>query len=82
MLKVIDVDYLGEYKLHLIFNNNTNGWVDLQNILTFPVYAGLKDRQQFMQFGLVNGTIQWANGADLAPEYLQTILHTEASKAA
>ncbi len=82
MLKVIDIDYLGDYKLHLIFNDQTSGWVDLQDILHYPAYQSLKEKSNFIQYALVNGTIEWYNGADLAPEFLLSILHKEESQAA
>jgi hypothetical protein len=43
--------------------------VDLTPLLAYPAFVDLKDKQQFIQFGL-DDTIFWANGADIAPEYL------------
>ena len=54
MLKVTDVEYMGNYALLCRFNNGLQRYVD---------------KEQFRQFGL-DGTIFWANGADIAPEYL------------
>ena len=33
----------------------------------------LLDRDKFTQYGLTGYTIEWANGADLAPEFLHDI---------
>ena len=38
-------------------------------LLKYPAYWELKDKSNFEQFGL-DETIFWANGADIAPEYL------------
>ena len=35
----------------------------------FPAYKELKDESEFIRYG-VDGTVFWANGADIAPEYL------------
>ena len=43
--------------------------VDLTDLLDYPAFQELRDPEQFIQFGLDN-TIFWANGADIAPEYL------------
>ena len=43
MLRITDVDYLGDYKC------------------------------KFIQYGLTRETIEWANGADFAPEFLYDI---------
>ena len=69
MLKVTDVDYLGKYTLLCTFSTGEKKKVDLTPLLQYPAFEELKDEKQFIQFGL-DGTIFWANGADIAPEYL------------
>ena len=69
MLKVIDVEYMGNYALLCKFNNGLQRYVDMEPLLKYPMYAELKDKEQFRKFGL-DGTVFWANGADIAPEYL------------
>jgi hypothetical protein len=69
LLTITDVEYLGEYMLLCSFNNGQRRKVDLTPLLVYPAFADLKDKQQFIQFGL-DGTIFWSNGADIAPEYL------------
>ena len=73
MLRVIDVDYMGDYKLLVTFNDNRRKLVDLHPYLTGEVFGELLDKSMFVQFGLSRVTIEWANGADLAPEFLDDI---------
>lgn len=69
MLRVTDVEYMGGYMLLCTFSTGEKKTVDLSPLLQFPAFEDLKDEQNFVQFGL-DGTIFWANGADIAPEYL------------
>ena len=69
LLTITDVEYLGEYELLCSFSNGERRKVDLAPLLVYPAFVELKDKQQFVQFGL-DDTIFWANGADIAPEYL------------
>ena len=70
MLRVTDVDYQGDYRLALTFNDGVHKQIDLQPYLTGEVFGELLDKQQFIQYALTPITIEWANGADLAPEFL------------
>ena len=38
-------------------------------LLNYPAYAELKDEKEFERYG-VDGMVFWANGADIAPEFL------------
>lgn len=69
MLRVTDVEYKGGYILLCTFSTGEKKTVDLTPLLKFPAFEELKDEKMFIQFGL-DGTIFWANGADIAPEYL------------
>lgn len=69
LLTITDVEYLGDYSLLCSFNNGQRRKVDLTPLLAYPAYADLRDKGNFIQFGL-DHTIFWANGADIAPEYL------------
>ena len=73
MLKVTDVDYVKDYTLLLTFNDGVRKECDLRPYLTGEVFGELLDRNKFVQFGLTKYTIEWANGADLAPEFLYDI---------
>lgn len=69
ILQVTNVEYIGDYSLICTFNNGEKRKVDLTPLLEYPAYEELKDKSKFEQFGL-DETIFWANGADIAPEYL------------
>lgn len=73
MLRVQDVDYQGDYRLALTFNDGIRKVVDLEPHLKGEVFGALRDKEQFIQYALTPITIEWANGADLAPEYLYEI---------
>ena len=70
MLRVKDVDYQGDYRLALTFSDGVRKVVDLEPHLTGEVFGALRDKEQFIQYALTPVTIEWANGADFAPEYL------------
>lgn len=73
MLRVIDVDYIKDYELLLRFSDGAIKKVDLRPYLTGEVFGELLDLNKFIQYGLTHTTIEWANGADLAPEFLYKI---------
>ncbi len=81
MLRVIDVDYIKDYELLLTFSDGCRRKVDLKPYLTGDVFGELLDKGKFIQYGLTRTTIEWANGADLAPEFLYEI-GTEALESA
>ncbi|MFN8455680.1 MAG: DUF2442 domain-containing protein [Anaerolineae bacterium] len=72
-LHVTAVEYLGDYKLKLKFNNGAAGVVDLERELYGEVFEPLRDKNLFRQVFLTSQTIEWPNGADFAPEFLLEI---------
>jgi len=69
ILSVKQVKHLGAYVMLCTFSTGVVKEVDLSPLLDYPAFKELKDESQFKQFGL-DGTIFWANGADIAPEWL------------
>jgi len=68
----------------LRFNNGAAGEVDLADELYGEVFAPLRDPELFAtatQHPLMR-TVAWANGADLAPEYLFELMSRQAQNAA
>ncbi len=62
-----------DFRLDVIFVDGTRGEVDLGNFLNDPntngtVFERLRDPSVFAQVRVVMGAVQWANGADLAPD--------------
>lgn len=84
ILHTTEVTPLPGYRLHLRFNNGEAGEVDLSNELDGEVFEPLRDPVQFataMQHPVMK-TVAWANGADLAPEFLIELLHKQEQRAA
>lgn len=73
MLMLRVVDYIKGYELLVTFSDGNKKIVDLLPYLTGEVFGELLDRDKFIQYGLTRVTIEWANGADLAPEFLYEI---------
>ncbi|MFR1667667.1 MAG: DUF2442 domain-containing protein [Alistipes sp.] len=73
ILTVEDVEYVKDYILRILFSNGVTKQVDVLPLLNGAVFEPLKDKNNFIQFGLTGGTIEWYNGADFAPEYLYKI---------
>ena len=69
-LEVIKAEYLRGYRIKLWFNNQVVKVVDLANSLNGEVFQPLKDIDFFKRFTIKFNTIEWENGADIAPEYL------------
>lgn len=69
MLQVTAAEYLGNHTLLCTFSTGERRKVDLTPLLEYPAYEELKDENEFIRYG-IDGTVFWANGADIAPEYL------------
>src|SRR3972149_7886335 len=67
---VVRADYRGGFRIHLTFNDNSEGTVDFQQWLDGPVSEPLKNVDYFGRFFLDGGAVVWPNGADIAPETL------------
>jgi hypothetical protein len=67
---VIRATYAGGFRIRLVFQDNLEGIVDLEDWLEGPIFEPLKDRAYFQQFFVDGGTVAWPNGADVAPETL------------
>lgn len=73
MLEVIEARYVSDYTLWLLFNDGTEGNVDLEDSLWGPVFEPLKEPDAFRKVSVspVLHTIAWPNDADFAPEHLK-----------
>ncbi len=72
-LKISNASYVGDYKIHLLFNNNYSGVVDLKAVIFSDkreIFKKLRDIEFFKSFTKNRWTVEWANGLDLAPEFL------------
>lgn len=75
ILHVTSVRYMGDYRLRLEFNNGRIKKIDLAEELYGEVFEPLRDLEEFKRvfLNVETGTIEWPNGADLAPEFLSDI---------
>jgi hypothetical protein len=73
VLRIEAVELVGPYELRLRFNDGATRRVDLEAVLTGPVFLPLCDPEYFSRVTLdpVAGTVVWPNGADFAPDYLR-----------
>lgn len=73
LVDVIDAHYVGDYRLHIVFEDGMHGIVDLESCVhEGGVFAPLANPEYFSQVTVDRklGTIVWPNGADVAPEFL------------
>ncbi len=73
-LHVTDAKHVGDYRVHVWFNDGTDGQIDLSDSLTGPVFEPLRQIDYFRSFSLAGHTLAWPNGADFAPEYLRSLV--------
>jgi hypothetical protein len=69
-LEITKEQYVGGHKIHLWFNNNVDRVVDFSDKLKGTAFEPLRDLAFFKNFHIAYNTIELANGADFAPEYL------------
>ncbi len=84
ILHTTEVKYLGDDRLWLVFNHGESGEVDLERELWGEVFEPLQDKAQFATAHQhpVMKTVAWANGADLAPEFLLELMREQSQQAA
>ena len=84
ILHTTDVTPLPGYRLLLHFNNGVSGEVNLSNELDGEVFEPLRDPALFATASQhpVMRTVAWANGADLAPEFLLELMKAQQGDAA
>ena len=75
MVWIIDAIYVKDYQIWLRFSDNIEKIIDLKEKIlseTRKIFLPLKDIEYFKQVFLnrESDTIQWPNGADIAPETL------------
>lgn len=81
MLHVIGVRPVTGYRLWLRFSDGVEGEVDLGAELEGPVFERLRDPEEFARVAIdpEMHTIVWANGADIAPEFLHQLVRRHAA---
>ena len=73
LLWVINAEYVDGYKIAVTFNDGLRKIVDLENHLSGEVFEPLKKKDCFTRFFVSDWTIEWENGADVAPEFLYSL---------
>jgi hypothetical protein len=70
---IVAVEALPKYRLHLKFDDNTQGEFDVRSAISFTgVFEPLLDENEFRKVRVngETGTIEWPNGVDLDPVVL------------
>jgi len=84
ILHTTEIAPLPDYRLAVRFNNGVAGEVSLADELSGEVFESLRDAALFAtayQHPEMR-TVAWANGADLAPEFLLELMRTQQRQAA
>jgi len=72
LIRVTKIEYQGELKLKIAFNDGLSGILDFSNLLTGNIFAPLEELSNFTTASVQYGTIVWDGDVDMAPEYLHT----------
>jgi hypothetical protein len=84
ILHILEAEVCGPHLLCLVFNDGTGKVVDVQPLLSGPIFEPLRDPAYFARMAVdpVCKTVVWPNGADLAPEALHELAAVEEISAA
>jgi hypothetical protein len=84
ILHTTEVMPLANYRLFLRFNSGQSGEVNLTDELEGEVFGALRDPAVFATASQhpVMRTAAWANGADLAPEFLFELMQAQGQQRA
>jgi len=79
--RVVSVSAKPDLRLQVTFMDGTTGEVDLRNFLSEAKIKGtvfelLRAPETFVQVRVEMGAVQWANGADLAPDTMYDSIKT------
>ena len=72
LIHVVNARYGDGYRIEVTFSNGREGIADFAGTLNGPAFEELNDESEFRRFKVDKelDTLVWANGADLAPEYI------------
>jgi len=75
--RVVAVDALPDFRLHVQFVDGTEGVVDLSALVHSPsagVFAALADSALFNQVFVEHGAVTWPGEIDLAPDAMSYVV--------
>jgi hypothetical protein len=81
ILRILGAEVRGPHRLWLSFSDGTRAEVDVEPLLSGPVFEPLREPSYFARANLdpVCGTVVWPNGADFSPEALHALVASEAA---
>ena len=84
ILHTTEVSPVPDYRLRVVFNTGESGEVDLSDELDGEIFAPLRDPALFASAHQhpIMRTVAWANGADLAPEFLLELMQAKVKQTA
>jgi len=77
-LHVTGAKHIDGHRVHVWFNDGTDGQIDLSQSMDGPIFEPLRDVEYFKSFSITGHTLAWPNGADFAPEYLHSLVKATA----
>lgn len=79
---IVEVKVVKNYVLYVRFEDGLSGEIDISKIVPFEgVFSKLKEPSYFATVRVDKnlGTIVWGNGADLAPDFLYSLISHKAT---
>lgn len=76
ILNVIKANYVKDFQVKILFNDGLEKIVNLKDYINskkHPFFQPLINTDEFKKF-LVQKTLVWETGADIAPEYLHDMV--------
>ena len=81
LIWVTAANYIEAFKIELSFNDGLTATLDLsEKMKSLPIYQPLLNPLEFKKFTLNPWTIEWENGADIAPESLYRLAKKQENK--